>query len=231
METHVRFHLDGLHLFLSQYEKTENPFWLEKAECGMSFLVAHLMDELEDGGIWFLHDTLEWSSPAHLFQSSLYGKHRGNSLTINTHLSALMVLHRLCQAVSHEKKYAEMYEKGMKIFPRILENTSGEWLYKIFIPWVMKNSTWVHCQSNLNRIRRGLEGRIISFIYPILRRQFPRIVQPGGVMESDLTLSMYNHSDQSGNLKDLLSLYQQDPFPWLCSSMEGGINHLARFIQ
>src|SRR5262249_34899099 len=59
IETHARFHLDGLHLLISQYEKTNNPIWLKAAERGMAFIFDHLTDTLDDGCPWFLHDTLE----------------------------------------------------------------------------------------------------------------------------------------------------------------------------
>lgn len=231
METHARFHLDGLHLFISQYEKTGMPIWLEKAEKGMAFLSSHLMDEMEDGGIWFLHDTLELSSKAHHFQSSLYGKHQGNSLTLNTHISALIVLHRLGQVMPDEKKYDIMFEKGIKVLPKILENRSGEGFYKVVMPWLINNTAWVDCHSNVDRIVRGLQGRVIHLCYRILRRQFPRIVLPGGFIERDLTLSSFYHPYQNVTLKDLLFLYQQHPFPWLCSYIEDGIGQLVRFVQ
>ena len=113
IETHARFHLDGIHLLISQYEKTDNPIWLEAAERGMGFVFNHLMDRFDDGSPWFLHDTLENKTKKHRFRSTLFGKSPGNSLCINTHVQALTVLYRLGQIAPNPTVYTDQFCQGL----------------------------------------------------------------------------------------------------------------------
>lgn len=221
IETHSRFHLDGLHLLISQYEKTSEPVWLESAQRGMAFVSEHLMERLDDGGLWFLHDTIEHTQQHH-FKSTLFGKTPGNSLCINTHVQALTVLHRLRLALPDEGIYAEMFEKGVRALRRVLSHQPGEALYSLLMSWVMKYKTRSEARSIWGRLKNRLEGHIIQRVYWSARRQFPRFAQPGGFIERDLTLNFAPDWYHVTNLKDFLTLYQQEPLAWLRSYIENG---------
>lgn len=231
IETHARFHLDGLHLLISQYEKTREAIWLEAAERGVSFLSTHLMEPFDDGSLWFLHDTIEKINKNHHFKSALFGKSSGNSLCINTHVQALTVLHRLRQVIPARASYGEMFEKGVRALRRVLACNSGEAFFKILVPWIVRNITRTECHSNASRLMHGFEARLIKMFYWPLRRQFPRIVQPGGFTERDLTLVFFSHSYHISNMKDFLTLYHQESMPWLRHYIEEGVKFICEFVQ
>jgi len=231
IETHARFHLDGLHLLISQYEKTQEPMWLKAVERGVSFLSLNLMEQLDNGSLWFLHDTIEYLDKRCHFKSTLFGKSIGNSLCINTHVQALTVLFRLRQYHSEKHNYAEMFERGLRSLRRVLACKSGEPFFKVLVPWIVRNITWTDCNSNVGRVVRALEASLLRGLYWQLRRQFPRIVQPGGFTERDLTLAFFSHSYHVSNMKDFLTLYQQEPIPWLRDYIEDGIKFACNFVK
>jgi hypothetical protein len=229
IETHARFHLDGVHLLISQYEKTNEPVWLEAAERGMAFIAKHLMERLDDGSLWFLHDTIEHNERHH-FKSILFGKSPGNSLCINTHIQALTVINRLSAAIPDKRIYAEMFEKGARALHRVLDHQPGEILYRLLMFWIMKYKTR-NAHSIWNKLRTRLEDRIIRTIYWPVRRQFPRLVHPGGFTARDLTLSFVSDGYHITNLKDFLTLYEQEPFTWLRPYIENGYEFVRKFLN
>ena len=228
METHARFHLDGIHLLISQHEKTGESLWVESAERGMSFVAEQLMEKLDDGSLWFLHDTTEHKDKRTQFQSSLFGKSPGNSLCINTHVQALTVLYRLVHVFPQNKIYSEMFEKGLNALHRVLEHQPAETLYRIFIFMFMK-SRRTH-ESLVEKVVNAVKVRSIKRGFWVVRRQFPRLVYPGGWIDRDLTISCFNEIYQMSNLKDLLTLYQQMPLSWLVPYIKNNFNFLRKFL-
>lgn len=233
IETHTRFHLDGVHLLLSQYEKTGEVQWLQAAERGMDFVFERLTDDLDDGAIWFLHDTIEHcnENKPNRFKSSLFGKSPGNTLCINTHVQTLTVLHRLKSLSPKNATYRDMFDKGVRALRRALEYQPARALYGPLMWWVQGNILR-RCSSS--RIERGigaLELEIIRRFYWSLCSRFPRLVQPGGLIERDLTLSMVSDSYHVVNLKDLLTLYQQEPLPWLRPYLIEGIQFTRKIVR
>ncbi len=229
IETHTRFHLDGIHLLVSQYEKTGESIWLETAERGMGFVFDHLMEKLDGGSIWFLHDTTEHER-RHKFKSTIFGKTPGNLLCINTHVQVLSVLYRLHKILPDKVIYAEMFEKGIKALQEIFNHKPGEFTYKLLVFWITKLLTRSR-HSNWNRLRNYIESLIIPKFYWQVRRIFPRIVLPGGFIERDLNLNFFMHSYNIINLKDLLILYQQVPFNWLRPYIKNGLEFERRFFN
>ena len=230
METHARFQLDGLHLLISQYEKTGEPMWLEAAQRGMAFVSEYLTEGLDDGSLWFLHDTIEYSRRPH-FKSTLFGKTPRNSLCINTHVQALTVLHRLRLAVPDKKIYAEMFDKGLRALRRTLDYQPGELFYRPLMFWIMKHKTRSEARSKWGKLRNSLEKRLIQRIYWSVRRRFPRLVQPGGFTERDLTLSFASDRYHVINLRDFLTLYQQEPLAWLRPYIKDSTAFVRKFVR
>ena len=60
---------------------------------------------------------------------------------------------------------------------------------------------------------------------------YPRIVHPCGFIERDLTLSMLSDRYHVINLKDLLTLYRQQPDEWLRPYIKKGINVLQEYVK
>ena len=233
IETHARFHLDGAHLLISQYEKSHLPVWREAAERCMDFVAENLMEVLDDGNLWFLHDSLEINSNnLHgRFKSTLFGKTLGNTLCINTHVQALTVLHRLKDVTSKRIHYAEMFEKGARALRMVLDYQPGEVIYKLLFPWIIKNKTSTKPVSVIDKLKNSMGTRITEKIYYILMsRYFPRFVLPGGFIERDLTCTFFKDVYHIINLKDLLTLYQQEQFGWLRPYIKNGLEFTRKFI-
>lgn len=233
IETHSRFHLDGVHLLISQYEKSHLPVWREAAERGMDFIGNNLTEVLDDDSLWFLHDSLETdiNNLRSRFKSTLFGKTLGNTLCINTHIQALTVLHRLKNVSSKRAHYAEMLEKGARALRMVLDHRPGEIIYRIFFPWLIKNKTSSKPVSITGKLRHSIESRITEKIYYILMtRYFHRFVLPGGFIERDLTCTFFKDVYHIINLKDLLTLYQQEQFEWLLPYIKNGLEFTRKFI-
>jgi hypothetical protein len=215
METHARFHLDGLHLLISQYERTNNLIWLEAAERGMSFAFKHLTDRFDDGGLWFLHDTLEQKAK-HRIRSTIFGKNPGNSVCINTHVQALTVLHRLRHIVPANAIYGDSFERAIAALRTVLDHHPADCFYRPVAKLLMQYyAKATRNKSGWARIQNGIMGRAVLLVYERLRRLFPRWVLPRGFIDRDLTLTVGSDHYHIINLKDLLTLYRQTPLPWL----------------
>lgn len=228
IETHARFHLDGIHLLISQYEKTGESLWIEAAERGMDFVSEHLMEQLDDGSLWFLHDTNEHMDKHAHFQSVLFGKSPGNSLCLNTHVQALTVVNRLSHVIPQNTRYAEWSEKGLRALQRVLEHQPAEALYKIFIVMWMKSRK--KPRSKVEVVAHAVKVRSIRKVFWALRRQYPRLVYPGGWIDRDLTISCFSEEYQITNLKDFLTLYQQMPLSWLLPYIKNNFYFLRKFL-
>lgn len=230
IETHARFHLDGLHLLISQYEKTNKSIWLDAAERGMAFVSKRLTERLDDDSLWFLHDTIEQTG-SHHFKSTLFGKTPGNSLCVNTHVQTLTVLHRLLLAVPDKKLYAEMFNKGLRALRRVLDHQPGEVFYKLLISWIVRHKIRNKPRSIWAKLKNSFGNRILPRVYWTVVCRFPRLVHPGGLTERDLTLSLASDRYHVTNLKDFLTLYRQEPLPWLRPYIIEGASFLRKFVS
>ena len=222
IETHARFHLDGIHLLLSQYEKTQDSLWREAAERGMTFILEHLSESLDDESLWFLHDTIEHTKP-HQFRSKLFGKSPGNSLCINTHIQALTVLHRLRDAVPDNEIYRSAFDRGMQALHRVLEHQPASWLYRVLVFLALKAKIQKPPKSLLKKVGIRFWQYVVRKFFWFVRTLFPRIVYPNGFVERDLTFSWASDRYHIINIKDLLTLYQQEPVAWLPPYIENGV--------
>lgn len=228
IETHARFHLDGIHLLISQYEKTGEALCLQAAERGMEFVHEHLTEPLDDGSLWFLHDTTEQGDKRRRFRSTILGKSEGNTLCVNTHVQALTVLYRLSHLVPQNETYREMLEKGLKALRRVLEYQPAEALYKFFLFLFMKLRK--KARSSFERVVYGVILRSLKETFWIVRCLFPRLVYPGGWIDRDLTISCLSENYQITNLKDFLTLYQQLSPSWLVPYIERNFHFLKKFL-
>ena len=230
LETHSRFHLDGIHLLISQYEKTGDGLWLDAAELGMGFIFSHLVDQLDDGSKWFLHDTIEYSRK-HNVKSTLFGKNPGNSLCINTHVQALTVLFRLRHLIPDKKIYSEMFENGARALHRVLDYQPMEPIYRLLMFMLIKYKTTRSSKFIIGKLGNVLMGLVIPRVYWSVRRKFPRIVYPGGFIERDISRVFFSDRYHITNIKDLLTLYQQEQLPWLRPYIEDGVAFVRKFLD
>lgn len=236
-ETHTRFHLDGIHLLLSQYSKTHDLLWLKAAERGMAFFSKNLSETLDDGGMWYLHDTRE-KEQKHRFQSRLFGKSPGNSLCLNTHVQALTVLRRLRGLREEEPWYSKMFERGISSLHRALDQQPATAIYALLTRLMMLYKKRMPGEfqkplpgGSLGKKIKNRLWRYIPQLFWLVRRFFPRVVYPGGFTERDLTLSFFSDRYHVINMKDFLTLYQQNPTAWLKAYIKNGFSFIRRYLK
>jgi len=230
METHARFHLDGLELFISQYELTLDTLWFEAAQRGMSFIFENLTDHLDEDLLWFLHDTME-DNKHHYFRSTVFGKDSGNSLCINTHTHALRVLYRLHKHSLNDHIYISAYKKGMQALKKVLEYQPASVMYRPIIKWALNGRVMVH----KNRMRRKLNSLIKKWalqpLYWKLQEKYPRLVQPNGFIERDLSLTYVSDNYHVTNIKELLKLYELEKSEWLKEYIVNGVRFINHYLS
>jgi hypothetical protein len=228
METHARFHLDGIDLFLSQYALTSDEIWLEESRRSMSYVFSHLTDKFDDGSLWFLHDTME-EKKRHWIQSTVFGKSPKNSLCLNTHIQALRILYQLSEYFPGETIYLNSYESGMGALKQVLEHQPADFLYRLVIHSIIRK------RKNDGSIIKKLITRITSNVtyrlYWYLQEKYPRLVQPGGFIERDLSITMVSLNYQITNIKDLLKLYDACRADWLREYIVEGVSFLRKLIK
>jgi hypothetical protein len=134
--------------------------------------------------------------------------------------------------VPNKQIYQDNFEKGMAALRKVLEHQPGNLLYRPLEKLLMEyfqNAT----QKNVGwaRIRNGIKGRAVLMIYGWLKRFFPRLVLPGGFIDRDLSLSVASDQYHVINVKDLLTVYQQDPAPWLRGYITGAFKFGHQLVR
>ena len=97
--------------------------------------------------------------------------------------------------------------------------------------WIVQNLLRRCSHSRLARGIGFLELDLIRKIYWVVCCRFQRVVQPGGFIERDLTLSMASDSYHIVNLKDLLTLYEQASFDWLRPYIVNGTAFIRKLVH
>jgi hypothetical protein len=221
MEVHSRFFLDGIHLLLSQHQAVGVDLWLEAAARGMNWFLSHLTEPLSEGACWFLHDSAE-AHQRHHFSSTAFGKSVGNTLCLNTHVQALLVLDRLARRLP-EAGFSDAFERGFRAVERVLTHQPGGRFYDLWMGSGLDALLKPGATTGLSRYGAALHRRLISRSYWKFRARFPRLVQPNGLIERDLTLSFVSDRYHIINLKDLLHLYHVRRLPWLAECIRRGV--------
>jgi len=230
MEIHSRFQLDGLHMLISEYERTGCDAYMDTARRGMEFVREELAETLDDGSIWFLHDNVH-SSTRHQFRSTIFGKGEGNSLCINTHIQALTVLHRLgLNSDKEDNPYEEMIQGGLAALKRVMDHQPAESLYRYLVPRVLELNRNT-ARTTIGLVKQRLKTLVLRKIYWKVRARYPRFVQPNGFIDRDLTVEIASDRYHVTNLKDLLTLYLQRPLPWLVPYIKNGFEFLLGYLE
>ena len=140
-------------------------------------------------------------------------------------------LNRLILNLPDKKNYSSAYDNACNALRKVLEYRPAEVSYKLLAFWIVKNKTRKNPKSILGKSLSSIGRRLLHRIYWPMQRLFPRLVHPNGFIERDLSRSMASHSYHVINIKDLLTLYQQDPLPWLAYFIRGGTTFLRRFVR
>lgn len=225
-EIHMRFQLDGVNLMLAAHTSFMDPVFLDGAERAAHF-VLKMKDELENGGWWFLHDSLELDEksmrslfPGTILHTAL-GKRLGNTLTLNTHLSALSVIKALALATEN-RKYRDAYDRGKDAL-RMTVGREGNIIHLLAEKLVMlsfenQDAPWAR------RGFRFLTRRCLLRYLTRIHLCFPCFNTPNGYLWRDMSLPSTAYWYHLVNLYDLLLLYRQDPDPQIEHLIVNGIS-------
>lgn len=213
MESHYRLHNSAMSVLeagLEEYGDESIRVALAKAAGFLSTCTDHT-----DIGTWFLHDSLERSVEAMEIMrqqtntpwipSRVLGKSPTNKLILNTHLDALVVLDRYA-ALTGDATHAEIVRSGCDAATRLLAMRPANALYRLLyqainltlLPQaeaaalpvhlrVVKRLTWMHLLPRMHRIKRV----------------FPRLVMPGGLIERHIAPMHYDVNYHPVNVLDL----------------------------
>lgn len=241
METHMVHQATGIHILLSFYEDTGNKLFLQKSRAAADYLIS-CVDELDDGKVWFLHDSLEENpEDARLYykdmvHSTAFGKSLSNTLCLNTHISTLTVLHRINE-LAGDDRYKKAFDEGLASLKRVLGETPCSIIYGIvyrfrdfLLKLVLKTNRKI-----IRKIQRRYDDALRKSILPALKRKHPRFVMPDGFIERDISYAHLSDIYHLLNIKCLLMLYGQTPREWLAriirkSTMYTFDSGLARYM-
>lgn len=231
METHTVYQVSSIHVLISCYERSGCEIFLQKAIGAMDYLIS-LADELDQGDIWFLHDTLERNmEDVRLFYKQLtpskaFGKSVSNTLCINTHMWTLIALFRLNQIAASDK-YSQVFDKGLSSLKKVLQAKPCTLLYNIvYRLWdILVRSNLKHQSRLTNKLLKVYKIILRRHLLLFLKKTFPRLAMPNGFLERDLSHSTLNLNYHLVNLKDMLILYGQIKEKWLKELITKSINY------
>jgi len=218
-EVHTRLHLAGVELLLTAHSELGGGHWLHAAAAGLGYCLRYLSAPLSGDEIWFLHDSAEaWSQP-HQISSRAFGKGVDVSLTLNTHVQALCVIHDLLQ-VSEAPELNDVLIGGLGALYRVLTASPAGLLYSALERYYL-------CSTKLTKGGKARPNCFVNACYWALQSVAPRICMPSGFIQRDLTLSCYHWKYHIVNLKDLLLLYSRKEN----AELRGAIVSGYRFIE
>ncbi len=229
-ETHVRFFVDGINLLLNEALASGDQTWIVVAERAMDEVQDQYTDSLVNGGLWFLHDSVEAAGQLPRNQPPDLGQSQGNTLCLNTHTQTLIALWRLAevQEPGRARKTREQFELGVVALRRLLELDSAPIVYRllgVFLCPVVESKGHPGLTARFVRIAAF---RVFWKVYWWVRRSFPRMVYPNGFIERDMASAMLADDYHVVNLKDLLLLHKACPQPWMDVFIRRGWDFLQR---
>jgi hypothetical protein len=119
-------------------------------------------------------------------------------------------------------------DKGLQALRAALSLSPGGVLYRRLMGWVFRTRFGSDRPGRWGLYTHSIRAYYAERFYWLLRRRYPRLVQPSGFIERDISLAFASHGYLVVNVKDLLVLYDQTRLPWLIPYIEGGLAYLRR---
>ncbi len=217
MESHYRLHNGAVLLLEAAFEERPNDTVRQALTSAAAYTSRHT--DKTDLGLWFLHDSLEEDldllhrSGSRLIPSRVLGKSPANKLILNTHLDALVTIDRY-REVTGDNQYAAHIASGRETTRALLALRPAEalyrWLYRAVDLALMPASEAQRLPLALRAVRRVAREHVLPRLHKIKRR-FPRMVMPGGLIERHLGMPHYDVNYQTVNLMDLVRLWRRFP--------------------
>jgi len=244
MESHYRLHNSAMLMLEAGLEQEAEETIRRALEKAAAFLAS--CSDKTDIGLWFLHDSLEESvetmeemrrqTRTPWIPSRTLGKSPTNKLILNTHLDAIIALDRY-REVTGDDQYTGQIDSARAATRSVLGLRPAESLYR-FLYWfigltllpkadamrlslplrVVKRLTWMYLTPQMHRVKRI----------------FPRLVMPGGLIERHLSPLHYDINYHPVNVMDLIRYWRRFPADDLSGVIDGGVkavvdNHLLDY--
>jgi hypothetical protein len=221
MESHYRLHNSAMLMLAAGLEE----FGDDALRTSLAKAAAFLASCTDHTGIgaWFLHDSLENSVEAMeemrrqtntpWIPSGTLGKSATNKLILNTHLDAIVAMERYRDATG-DLQYADLIASARKAARSLLALRPAEWLYRLIYEAIrltllprqkamdlplplrmLKRLTWMYVTPRMHRIKRI----------------FPRIVMPGGLIERHIAPMHFDINYHPVNVMDLARYWRRFP--------------------
>ncbi len=217
MESHYRFHNAAMLLLEGALE--EEPDDLVRNALRSAASTMSRCTDQTDLGLWFLHDSLEksfeqtekWGIP--WVPSRTLGKSLTTKMVLNSHLDAIVVMDRY-REVTGDEQYTAQVESALGMTRKLLALRPAEWLYRSLY-WAIGLTLLPEANARrlplaLRAVKRLARERLIPWL-PGLKRRFPRMVMPGGLIERHLSSLHFGVNYHSVNLMDLARVWRRFP--------------------
>jgi hypothetical protein len=217
MESHYRFHSAAILLLEAALEEAPDDIVRNALRRATSALSR--CTDRTDLGLWFLHDSLEksyeqtekWGIP--WVPSRTLGKSLTTKMVLNSHLDAIVAMDRY-REVTGDDQYAALVESALGTTRKLLALRPAEWLYRS-VYWAIGLNLLPEARARqlplaLRAVKRVARERLIGRL-PALKRRFPRMVMPGGLIERHLSSLHFGVNYHSVNLMDLARVWRRFP--------------------
>jgi len=221
MESHYRFH-NGAMLLLEAELKERPDELARKALERAAHFISRCSDET-DLGLWFLHDSLEQNAEmmrelcrqtgSTWIPARTLGKSPTNKLILNTHLDTIVVLEQY-RDVTGDKQYTEQLTSARAAARGMLALRPAEALYRLVYRAIQLTLLPTPEAERLPLVVRAVKRLTWKYLTPQLhniKRLFPRLVMPGGLIERHLSMPHYDINYHPVNILDLTRLWRCFP--------------------
>ncbi len=229
MESHYRFHNAAMLLLEAAFEEAPDDAIAEALRRAASVL-SRCTDKT-DIGVWFFHDSQEQSveitnaSGIRWIPGRELGKSPATKMILNTHLDAIVTLTRY-REVSGDSQYDVLVASALGATRTLLALRPAEWLYRMLYRAVGLTLLPEAEARKLPIVLRAIKRLTRIYLLPQLyrvKRRFPRMVMPGGLIERHLSRPHFSVNYHSVTLADLVRLWRRFPGEDLGDVVAGAI--------
>ena len=221
MESHYRFHNGAMLLLEAALKERPDETVSNALEQGARFIVN--TTDKTDLGLWFLHDSLEENADtmdqlckqtgSTWAPARTLGKSPTNKLILNTHLDTIVALEQY-RDVTGDSRYTEQVSSACDAARGMLALSPAEPLYRLAYRAIRLTLLPKKKAERLPFFVRAIKRLTWKYLTPQmyrLKKAYPRLVMPGGLIERHLSMPHYDINYHSVNIMDLTRLWRCFP--------------------
>ena len=235
MESHFRLHNAGVQLLEAALEEQSDDVVRTALEKGVSFVASRT--DNTDVGVWFLHDTLEESVEKATAAGAppwtptrVLGASATNKLILNTHLDAIVAMARYA-SITGDRRYDAQITSARDAARAVLAMRPAEWLYRIAYRAVWLTLLPAAKARQLPLPTRAIRRLAREYLNPRLhhlKRRFPRLAMPGGLIDRHLSPKHFDMNYHTVNLMDVARLWRCFPDEDFAAIVDDAVNAVTR---